>query len=198
MMKLDKLLLATHNSGKVREIRDLLLPYNIEILSAADFGLIEPEETEDSFVGNALLKARAAADASNLPALSDDSGLEVHALKGAPGIFSARWAGPTKDFGLAMSRVESELLALKTKDYSARFICVLALAWPNGDECTFEGVINGTLCFPKRGNKGFGYDPIFIADGEIETFGEMEPAKKHAMSHRARAFEKLVAQMFEK
>lgn len=198
MAKIEKLLLASHNKGKVREISALLAPFNVEVISASELDLEEPEETEKTFIGNALLKARAGAKASGLVTLSDDSGLEVFALNGAPGIYSARWAGENKDFNFAMQRVENELLAKNTKDYSARFVCVLALVYPDGREETFEGFVNGNLTFPPKGDKGFGYDPIFIANGETETFGEMDPNKKHAMSHRAMAFAKFVKEVFEK
>lgn len=189
-----KLVIASHNAGKVREIAELLAPFGVEVISAGVLGLAEPEETEASFAGNAILKAEAAAKASNLAALSDDSGLCVEALGGAPGIFSARWAGPGKDFSLAMARVEKELTG--KSDRRAHFICALALALPGERTRVFEGRVDGTLVFPPRGEKGFGYDPIFLAVGERETFGEMHPAKKHAMSHRARAFAKLVDEVF--
>lgn len=198
MAKIEKLLLASHNKGKVREISALLAPFNVEVISASKLNLEEPEETETTFIGNALLKARAGAKASGLVTLSDDSGLEVFALNGDPGIYSARWAGENKDFNFAMKRVENELLAKNTSDYGARFVCVLALVYPDGTEETFEGFVNGNLTFPPKGDKGFGYDPIFIANGETETFGEMDPNKKHAMSHRAMAFAKFVKEVFEK
>jgi XTP/dITP diphosphohydrolase len=187
------LVVASHNQGKVREINDLLAPFGIATRGAAELGLAEPEETETTFAGNAALKARAAADASGLPALADDSGLAVTALDGAPGIYSARWAGAAKDFGFAMQRVERELREKSARDFSAKFVCALALAEPGKEPEIFEGEVHGHLVFPPRGTKGFGYDPIFVADGMSETFGEMEPARKHAMSHRARAFAKLVA-----
>jgi XTP/dITP diphosphohydrolase len=187
------LVVASHNQGKVREINDLLSPLGIETKGAAELGLIEPEETEDTFAGNAELKARAAADVSGLPALADDSGLAVAALNGAPGIFSARWAGPNKSFAFAMARVENELRRRQAKDLSAKFVCALALALPHGECQIFEGEVEGKLVFPGRGSKGFGYDPIFIASGMSKTFGEMEPEAKHAMSHRAKAFAKLLA-----
>jgi XTP/dITP diphosphohydrolase len=187
------LVVASHNQGKVREINDLLAPFCIATRGAAELGLAEPEETETTFAGNAALKARAAADASGLPALADDSGLAVTALDGAPGIYSARWAGAAKDFGFAIQRVERELREKSARDLSAKFVCALALAEPGKEPEIFEGEIQGHLVFPPRGTKGFGYDPIFVADGMSETFGEMEPAQKHAMSHRARAFAKLVA-----
>jgi XTP/dITP diphosphohydrolase len=186
------LVVASHNPGKVREIKALLGPHGIEPVGAGDLGLPEPEETGDSFRANAELKARAAADLSLHPALADDSGLWVKALDGAPGIYSARWAGPSKDFSVAMARVERELHEKRATDFSAKFVCALSLAMPHGEMQTFEGEVRGTLTFPPRGSHGFGYDPIFIADGETITFGEMEPHRKHAMSHRARAFEKLL------
>jgi XTP/dITP diphosphohydrolase len=186
------LVIASHNKGKVREIRELLAPFALAIKGADELGLPEPEETEPTFAGNALLKARAAAQASGEAALADDSGLAVTALDGAPGIYSARWAGEAKDFASAMARVERELKAKNAKDYSAKFVCVLALAKPNGETAVFEGEVEGTLTFPPRGDKGFGYDPIFVANGMRETFGEIEPALKHGMSHRARAFRKLL------
>jgi XTP/dITP diphosphohydrolase len=186
------LVIASHNKGKVREIRELLEPFGLTIKGADELGLSEPEETEPTFIGNALLKARAAAKASGEVSLADDSGLAVAALDGAPGIYSARWAGETKDFSSAMARVERELKAKNTTDYSAKFVCVLALANLNGQTAVFEGEVEGTLAFPPRGQKGFGYDPIFVADGMKETFGEIEPAIKHGMSHRARAFRKLL------
>lgn len=190
-MKLGPVLVvASHNPGKVREIRHLLEPFGIETKGASELGLPEPEETGSTFAENAALKARASANASGLPSLADDSGLAVTALNGAPGIYSARWAGERKDFTFAMARVERELQG--KDDRSAKFVCALALAQPDGDVQIFEGEVHGTLVFPPRGLKGFGYDPIFIADGMDETFGEIEPALKHSISHRARAFEKLV------
>jgi XTP/dITP diphosphohydrolase len=186
-----KLVIASHNPGKLREIDDLLRPFGIETVGAAALGLAEPEETGTTFVENAALKAHAAARVARLPALSDDSGLAVAALDGAPGIYSARWAGPNKDFSLAMQKVEE---ALKGKsDRRAAFVAALALAWPDGACEVFEGRVDGTLVWPPRGAKGFGYDPIFVPDGHTITFGEMDPAKKHTMSHRARAFAKLIA-----
>lgn len=187
------LVVASHNQGKVREIKDLLAPFGIETKGAAELGLPEPEETETTFAGNAALKARAAANASGLPALADDSGLAVAALGGAPGIYSARWAGEAKDFSFAMQRVERELKEKGARDLSAKFVCALALGEPGKEPEIFEGEVHGHLVFPPRGTKGFGYDPIFVADGMSETFGEIDPAQKHAMSHRARAFAKLVA-----
>ena len=180
---------ATHNKGKLRELRDLLTPHGVALVSAAELDLPEPEETGDTFVANALIKARAAIS-SGLPALADDSGLVVPALGGAPGIYSARWAGPAKDFRTAMARVEREL---GQQDRRARFVAVLALAWPDGEEALFRGEAHGHLTFPPKGERGFGYDPIFVPDGYELTFGEMGPELKHQISHRARAFAKLVA-----
>ena len=186
------LVVASHNPGKVREIKALLGPHGIEPQGAGDLHLPEPEETGMTFRANAELKARAAADLSSHAALADDSGLWVDALSGEPGIYSARWAGPSKDFSVAMARVERALREKNATDLSAKFVCALSLAMPKGEIQTFEGEVHGRLTFPPRGSLGFGYDPIFIADGESLTFGEMEPHKKHAMSHRARAFEKLL------
>lgn len=191
------LVVASHNFGKIKEIKGLLEPYGMEVVSASDKGLAEPEETENTFAGNALLKARAAAAASGLVALADDSGLEVAALGGAPGIYSARWAGESRDFAKAMARVGAALDEIEAEDRSARFVCALALAWPGGEEAVFEGEVRGKLVFPPRGERGFGYDPIFLPEGESETFGQMEPEKKHAMSHRADAFRKLTKACFQ-
>jgi XTP/dITP diphosphohydrolase len=188
-----KIVVASHNPGKIREIGALLAPLGVVAISAGALGLPEPEETEPTFEGNAILKAKAAADAAGMAALADDSGLAVNALGGAPGIFSARWAGPSKDFGLAMEKVRVALLEKGASDHSASFICVLALAAPGGAVETFRGEVSGSLVFPPRGALGFGYDPIFVPDGFDITFGEMEPERKHAMSHRARAFEKFLA-----
>ena len=194
LFKEPKLVLATHNPGKVVEIAELVKPFGIEVVSAGELDLPEPEETETTFKGNARLKAHAAAKASGLPALADDSGLSVKALDGAPGIYSARWAGPTKDFGVAIDRVREELGDNPSRE--AMFICALTLAWPDGHDETFLGTITGALTFPAKGEHGFGYDPIFVPTGFSQTFGEMDPAKKHAMSHRAHAFEQLVAACF--
>jgi XTP/dITP diphosphohydrolase len=188
-----KLVLATHNPGKVHEIGELLAPLGLEVISADELGLPEPEETETTFAGNATLKAGAAAVASGCMALADDSGLVVAALDGAPGIYSARWAGPNKDFAAAMARVEQELTTSGTADRSAKFVCALALARPGEETIVFEGEVAGSLVFPPRGNRGFGYDPIFVAEGMDTTFGELAPARKHAISHRARAFAQLKA-----
>ena len=185
-----KLLIASHNAGKVREIKELLAPFGLEIISAADLKIEEPEETEDTFEGNARLKALYCARLSNLPSLSDDSGLVVPALGGQPGVYSARWAGPEKDFKKAMKRLEDELSGKSNR--SAYFICTLALAWPDGRVETFEGRWDGMLIFPSRGQNGFGYDPIFIPNGCQITAAEMVPEIKYKSSHRAKAFKKLV------
>lgn len=191
----NKLVIASHNKGKVREIGELLEPFGVEVVSAGDLALSEPEETGETFTENAIIKAASAADESGLPSLADDSGLAVHALDGKPGVHSARWAGPDKDFPAAMEKIEG---LLKDKsDRSAHFACVLALAWPDGHVETFEGRVDGEMVWPMRGDKGFGYDPVFIAEGRTITFAEMDPAEKHAISHRADAFKKLVAACFE-
>jgi XTP/dITP diphosphohydrolase len=188
-----RLVIATHNPGKVGEISALLAPFGIETVSAGTLGLPEPEETGDSFEANAALKAHAAAAASGLPALADDSGLVVPAFGGAPGIYSARWAGPAKDFAAAMARVEREL---GDRGRGASFVAVLALAWPDGHAELFRGEVPGWLVWPPRGDRGFGYDPMFVPDGGTLTFGEIDPAEKHRISHRARAFAKLVEACF--
>lgn len=197
MLKIGpRLVLASHNAGKLREISALLGPLGIEAVPASAFGLPEPAETEDSFAGNALLKARFAAAGSGLPALSDDSGLCVEALGGAPGVYTADWAETPagRDWLLAMGKVEAQLQALGPDvSRSAAFHCTLALVWPDGGEQLFEGQIAGALAWPPRGARGFGYDPVFVPEGHHETFGEMDPAAKHAISHRAVAFAKLAA-----
>lgn len=194
----DRLILASHNEGKVREISDLVAPFGVTAISAASAGLPEPEETGLTFIANAKLKALAAAEASGLVALADDSGLVVPALGGDPGIYSARWAGPDKNFAKAMSKVEDGLNppggAAKPRD--AWFACALALCWPDGHCECFEGRVDGMLIWPPRGTLGFGYDPMFIPAGEIRTFGEIPPDEKHEMSHRADAFRKLIAACF--
>jgi XTP/dITP diphosphohydrolase len=194
----DTLVIATHNAGKMREIGALFAGFNIHILSAADLGLAEPDETETSFTGNAILKAREAAMASGKPALADDSGLAVTALNGAPGIYSARWAGPDRNFNVAMGAVETALAKTGIKDHSAEFVCALAIVWPDGDVVCVEGRVKGQLLFPARGTKGFGYDPIFQPDGHKISFGEMNPDIKHAISHRANAFAQLLSRCFGK
>jgi XTP/dITP diphosphohydrolase len=188
----DKLVVASHNPGKVWEINQLLAPYGLEAVSAGAFGLKEPAETETTFKGNAKLKAVFAAESTGLPALADDSGLEVDALAGAPGVYTADWAGPKRDFSIAMQRAHDEMEARgawKGPAPRANFISVLCLAWPDGETEFFEGKVYGHLEWPPRGTNGFGYDPIFVADGETLTFGEMEPAEKYAISHRTRAFD---------
>ncbi len=197
-LKLDpgtRLVAATHNPGKARELA-ALMEGRFEVIAAAELGLPEPDEPETTFVGNALIKARAAADASGLIALADDSGLCVAALEGAPGVHSARWAGPDKDFGLAISKVEQRMSERGADDDRAWFACALAVAWPRGPAVVVEGRVHGSLVFPPRGDKGFGYDPIFVAEGGKQTFGELEPAQKDLISHRARAFAALKAALF--
>ncbi len=196
-----KLVIASHNEGKVREIRALLAPFGMEPVSAKSLDLPEPEETGTTFVANALIKAQSAADLSGLPALADDSGLVVEALGGEPGVYTANWAeteaedGSIKrDWMLAMRKVEDRLQALGPNvSRSAHFTCTLALVWPDGSDLFCEGRVEGTLVWPPRGDKGFGYDPVFVPLGYTETFGEMDPDAKHAISHRADAFAKLVA-----
>ncbi|MCJ8190255.1 RdgB/HAM1 family non-canonical purine NTP pyrophosphatase [Sphingomicrobium aestuariivivum] len=192
-----KLVLATHNKGKLREIADLVARFGIEVVGAEEAGLPEPEETGVTFIDNAELKARQAADLSGLPALADDSGLCVEALNGDPGVRSARWAEDedgNRDFYRAMEKVEAALQLLgEDVSRDAHFTCALSLAWPDGRTETFEGKVHGQMVWPPRGENGFGYDPVFMATGEDITFGEMEPAKKHAMSHRADAFRQLLA-----
>jgi len=193
-----KLIIATHNPGKLWEMRELLKPYNIDAVSAGDLGLPEPEETGDTFIANAELKALASARGGGLMAMADDSGLCVDALNGAPGIYSARYAGESRDFAAAMQKLEKEILATGAKPpFRAHFVSVISLAWPDGRAVSFEGKVFGTLVFPPRGDIGFGYDPIFLPDGHEKTFGEMWAVEKHsipadgseALSHRARAFQ---------
>lgn len=196
-----RLVVATHNPGKLIEMKMLLEPHGVEAVSAGELGLAEPEETETTFSGNARLKAQAAAQAANLPAFADDSGLVIDALGGAPGIHTARWAGPDRDFELAMEKVQAELLkvgATEAGQRHARFVSALCIAWPDGHLEEFEGTVDGTLVWPPRGAKGFGYDPMFLPEGHVKTFAEMTADEKHAMppkgfglSHRARAFLKL-------
>ena len=198
------LVVASHNEGKVREIRDLLAPFGLKTVSAAELNLPEPEETEKTFAGNARLKALAAARAANLPALSDDSGLSVSALNGEPGIYAARWAelpqievetyGVRRDFDMAMWHVNDALG--EASDRSAHFTCALCLAWPDGTDTVYEGKVNGEMIWPPRGDKGFGYDPMFRADGDTQTYAEIEPAAKHAKSHRSVAFAKFLKDQF--
>lgn len=192
------LLIASGNSGKVREIKDLLEPFAVDVRSAAEFNLQEPEETGNTFIENAQLKARYYGSNTGLPALADDSGLAVDILDGAPGIYSARWAGEGKDFSVAFKRLQEELSQKQGSNgtIKAHFVCALALWWPDGHMETFEGKVFGRLTFPPRGNNGFGYDPIFIANGKNLTFGEMPKDQKHAISHRADAFNQFVGACF--
>ena len=190
-----KLVLASHNSGKVLEIADLLAPFGADLVSAGELGLPEPEETGSTFIANAELKALAAAKRSGFPALADDSGLVVPTLGGDPGIYSARWAGPSKNFLAAMQKVEDGLRG--EKDRTARFVSALTLAWPDGHTVSVEGTVRGELTWPPRGDRGFGYDPVFVAVGYDITFGEMDPVEKHQISHRADAFRKLVDLCFK-
>ncbi len=187
------LVVASHNPGKVREIKDLLAPHGLLATGAAELNLAEPQESGSTFTENAILKAEAAANAAKMAAIADDSGLAVAALSGEPGIYSARWAGPGKDFRVAMRRVEDEIRATGSHDSRAYFVCALALAAPGEATEIFEGRAYGSLTFPPRGDKGFGYDPIFVPEGHRFTFGEMDGQAKHRISHRAKAFEKLVA-----
>jgi XTP/dITP diphosphohydrolase len=189
-----RLVIASHNPGKVREIKELLSPWSIDVVSASEMNLPEPDETGNSFAENAKLKSDAAAFRAKLPALADDSGLAVDALGGAPGIYSARWGGAEKDFNAAMKRVNLEIGSNPNR--GAQFVCALAITWPDGHSEVFEGEVAGTLVWPPRGEKGFGYDPMFLADGDIDTYGEIDPAKKHQNSHRSRAFEKFISTCF--
>lgn len=191
-----RLVAATHNPGKAREIA-ALLDGNYVVVTAGELNLPEPDETESTFIGNAVLKARHAAEASGEVSLADDSGLSVAALDGSPGIYSARWAGPEKDFAVAMRRVEERIEEAGSRDDRAWFTSALAVAWPGGPVVAVEGRVDGRLVFPPRGDRGFGYDPIFILDGHAETFGEMDPALKDRLSHRALAFEKLKAALID-
>lgn len=199
-----RLVIASHNQGKVREIRALLSPYGIDPVSAGELGLPEPEETGTSFAENAAIKALASATASGLPALADDSGLMVTALGGRPGVYTADWAERQwfegeagRDWYMAMGKVEGLLAGLgPDTDRSAAFVCTLCVAWPDGETATFEGRVNGALVWPPRGDRGFGYDPVFVPTKHDQTFGEMDPKAKHAISHRADAFAKLVADQF--
>lgn len=191
-----RIVAATHNPGKVREIA-ALLGGRFDMVAAGALGLAEPDETEQTFAGNALVKARAAADAAGLVALADDSGLSVSALGGAPGIYSARWAGPSRDFAHAMRLVEQRLAESESDDPGAWFTSALAVAWPDGPAVVVVGRVDGTLTFPPRGDKGFGYDPIFVPDGFTRTFGEMDEREKETLSHRGRAFAKLKAALLD-
>jgi XTP/dITP diphosphohydrolase len=199
-----RLVIATHNPGKLAEMRDLIAPYGIDVISAGDLGLTEPEETGETFSDNARIKAQAAASVSGLPAFADDSGLAVDALGGAPGILSARWAGPTKDFAAAMRTIEDKMRATGDTNRRAHFVSALCVAWPDGHVEEFEARVDGTLVWPPRGTQGFGYDPMFLPDGHTRTFGEMPSEEKHGLpprgkglSHRARAFVKLAEACLE-
>ena len=185
----EKIIIASHNEGKVSEIKDLLKDYSLKIMSSSELGIDEPEENGSSFEENALIKSCTTSQLSKTVSISDDSGLCVNSLDGDPGIYSARWAGPNKDFLFAANKIYKSLIEKESKDLSAYFICVLAVSWPNGDYKTFKGRVDGTLTFPPRGNNGFGYDPIFITEGHEKTFGEMESKYKHSISHRNKAFE---------
>jgi len=185
--------LASHNQGKIKELREILLPRDVDLKSAAELDLAEPEETESSFEGNAALKAEAACRATGLVCVADDSGLSVDALNGDPGIYSARWAGPDKDFAAAMARVHNEL---GDKPRTARFVCVIAVARPGAEVETYRGEVVGEISWPPRGDAGFGYDPVFQPEGETRTFAQMRSEEKRAMSHRARALAKMVAAEF--
>ena len=189
----SELIIATHNPGKLHEIAQLFEPFGVQVLSAGELGLPEPMEDGLTFIANAEIKARAAVEGSDKPAVSDDSGLVVPALGGEPGVYSARWAGPDKDFNVAMKRIQDEL---GSKDRRAYFVAALALAWPDGHMEVFEGTVHGTLVWPPRGDLGFGYDPMFQPNGYNITFGEFEPSAKHTISHRADAFNQLVAACF--
>lgn len=195
----DKLVIASHNAGKLREMAELLAPFGISVSSASDHGLEEPEETEDNFIGNARIKAHFAAKETGLPALSDDSGITVEALDGAPGVYTADWAETPngRDFPMAMTKVWTLLEEKQAPTpRKAAFNCTLCLAWPDGHDEIFVGRVDGQVVWPMRGPEGFGFDPIFLPDGKTQTFGEMDPAEKHAMSHRADAFAKLVQGCF--
>ena len=195
----DRLVIASHNAGKIREIGELLKPFGVAVSSAADLGLEEPEETETTFAGNARIKAHAAAKTSGLPALSDDSGIEVAALDNQPGVYTADWAETPngRDFPMAMEKVWTLLEEQQAPEpRTARFVCTLCLAWPDGHDEVFRGQVDGRIVWPMRGGLGFGFDPVFQPNGETETFGEMSPEKKHSMSHRADAFAKLIAGPF--
>jgi XTP/dITP diphosphohydrolase len=191
----DKIVIASHNSGKVREIEALLAPFDVAVSSASELNLPEPEETGETFVENAEIKARAISVATDCPVLADDSGLCVDVLGGAPGVYSARWAGPDRDFDIAMQKIMEATADFET--CKAHFVSVLCLCWPDGHTETFEGTVHGHLSWPARGDQGFGYDPIFVPDGHLETFAQMDPAKKHAMSHRADAFNQMVTACFQ-
>lgn len=192
----SKIIIASHNKGKVDEIKNLLIPLGISVISSSDAELPEPEETGVNFIENAEIKSQIASELSGLPAIADDSGLSVSALGGAPGIYSARWAGKSKDFNRAMKRVADALLISGSSNKEAYFHCALSLSWPDGECESVEGILPGKIVWPARGKKGFGYDPMFLPDGYKETFGEMNPNKKHKISHRAIAYKKLIKKCF--
>ncbi len=192
LKKNDILVIASHNAGKISEIHHLLKDFSFHLKNSKELGLIEPDETGSTFQENALIKARAAASASGYASIADDSGLCVFALDGEPGIYSARWAGPSKDFHIGISTIETKLRAKKTTDYSAKFVCALALCFPNGEEKVVLGEVFGHLVFPPRGTRGFGYDPIFIPNDMTQTYGEISPELKETINHRAIAFKKLI------
>ena len=190
-----EIIIASHNPGKVREIRKLLEPFCVKVISAGELGLPEPVENGITFTDNSIIKAISSAKGAGVPALADDSGLSIHSLNGDPGVYSARWAGPKKDFSLAMEKIQIRLK--KFEDKSAHFTCALSLAWPDGHTENFNGEVYGEITWPPRGENGFGYDPIFIANGMNETFAELEPKTKHMISHRSIAFKKLILGCFE-
>ena len=193
----DEIVIASHNKGKIVEFADLFKDYKLNLSSSADYNIEEPEENGSSFAANALIKARTTMIGSGKIAISDDSGLCVDSLNGEPGIYSARWAGPKKDFAMAMAKIKEKLLELDTENTNEHFFCALAVVWPSEEYKVYEGAVHGNLNFPPRGNLGFGYDPIFIPTGFDISFGEMEPAKKHSMSHRAVAFDKLKKELLD-
>ena len=192
-----EIVIASHNKGKITEFSDLFKDYKLKLFSSADYNIEEPEENGSSFADNALIKAKATMLGSGKISISDDSGLCIDCLNGEPGIYSARWAGPNKDFSVAMEKVNEKLFEMDSKNTNAHFFCALAVVWPNGEYKLYEGAVHGNLRFPPRGNLGFGYDPIFIPKGFDISFGEMEPLKKHSMSHRAIAFNKLKSELLD-
>ena len=192
-----EIVIASHNKGKITEFSDLFKDYNLNLSSSSDYNIEEPEENGSSFAENALIKAKATMFGSKKIAISDDSGLCVDCLNGEPGIYSARWAGRNKDFSVAMEKINKKLLEIDPENLNAHFFCALAVVWPNGEYKVYEGAVNGSLSFPPKGNLGFGYDPIFIPTGFDISFGEMEPLKKHSISHRAIAFDKLKKELLD-
>ena len=190
-----EIIIASHNPGKVREIRKLLEPFCVKVISAGELGLPEPVEDGTTFTENSVIKAMSSAKGSGIPAVADDSGLSIHSLNGDPGVYSARWAGPKKDFNLAMEKIQIRLKNFEKKN--AHFTCALSIAWPDGHTESFNGEVHGEITWPPRGKNGFGYDPIFIASGMNKTFAELEPKSKHMISHRSVAFKKLIKGCFE-